>query len=53
MSRPAKVIRPDFGRTSPEIALMIDDLPAPLAPTRVTRAPGSTEGDPRTASTRP
>src|SRR5690606_34402079 len=47
-------IFPPDGRTIPEIALMIDDFPAPFAPTSVTRVPAATSKEtPRTASTRP
>lgn len=53
-SRPWKVIRPADGRSMPETALITEDLPAPLAPTSVTREPGSARKEtPRTASTRP
>ena len=48
----AGVTRPDEGRTTPETALMIEVLPAPFAPTRVTRAPrGTVKLTPRTAWT--
>jgi hypothetical protein len=54
MSRPSNVIRPPAGRSIPETALITEDLPAPLAPTNVTREPRSAWNETfRTAWTRP
>ena len=36
MSRPMKLMLPELGRTRPEMARSVVDLPAPLAPMSVT-----------------
>ncbi len=42
MSRPMKLMAPEAVLTSPEMARSVVDLPAPLAPIRVTICPCST-----------
>jgi hypothetical protein len=37
---PSSVISPSSGMTAPEIALMSDDLPAPLSPITARISPG-------------
>ena len=39
MSWPSKVMRPRRARGAPKIVIMVVDLPAPLAPIRVTISP--------------
>src|SRR5215470_3964036 len=54
ISRPSKRMRPALGRSRPEIARSVDDLPAPLAPIRQTSSPAATVSSiPRRARTAP
>ena len=45
ISRPSRMIRPPRGRGSPQMVISSVDLPAPLAPIRVTISPGMTRID--------
>ena len=45
MSSPSNRILPADSGRMPEIARMVVDLPAPLAPIRLTISPSSTEND--------
>ena len=50
MSRPSYTVRPSRARGLPQIVIIRVDLPAPLAPIRVTISPGSTcRSTPRSA----
>src|SRR5262247_614575 len=54
ISRPSKRMRPVLGRSRPEIARSVEDLPAPLAPIRQTSSPAvTTRSIPRSAMTAP
>ena len=54
ISLPSKSIRPAEAGVSPEMALSVVDLPAPLEPIRVTTSPSSTVSDtPLSASIEP
>ncbi len=54
MSWPSNRMRPSRARGSPQIVISSVDLPAPLAPIRVTISPGSTRSEtPRSACTAP
>src|SRR3989454_1956334 len=54
ISRPSKTMRPALGRSRPEIARSVDDLPAPLAPIKQTSSPDATARSiPRSAVTGP
>ncbi len=54
MSSPRKVMRPEAGVSTPEIARNVVVLPAPLAPISVTSSPWFTSIDSsRTAATLP
>src|SRR5437867_4590027 len=54
ISRLSKTMRPALGRSSPEIARRVEDLPAPLAPIRQTSSPCAIERSmPRSAATAP
>ncbi len=44
-SRPASVMRPAFGLSSPDTARSVLVLPAPLAPMRATTSPWPTDSD--------
>ena len=53
-SAPSRRTLPPAGRTAPAIAISVEDLPAPLAPSSATSSPRATENDaPRTARTAP
>src|SRR5881628_2414629 len=54
ISRPSKTMRPALGRSRPEIARSVEDLPAPLAPIKQTSSPAATARSiPRSAVTAP